>query len=60
MAAAASTDEVKRANVRYHDLASVDYDAKWGIDYGPVGQRQVVGKLRRAVWRPSPHFERER
>ena len=58
MAAAASTDEVKRANVRYHDLASVDYDAKWGIDYGPVGQRQVVGKLRRALGRPPPHFER--
>src|SRR4051795_2637472 len=36
-------------NVRYHDLAASDYDYKWGISYGRIGQDQVVGKLRKAL-----------
>jgi len=59
MAAPATTDEVHEANVRYHDLAAVHYDAKWGIDYGERGQRQVIGKLRKALGVTMlPHFER--
>ena len=49
MAAPSSVDEVKRANVRYHDLAAAAYDAKWGIGYGEGAQEQVVAKLRGAA-----------
>lgn len=59
MAAPATTHEVHEANVRYHDLAAVHYDAKWSIDYGPRGQAQVRAKLRRALaTRPLPRFGR--
>ena len=58
MASPATTDEVHDANVRYHDLAAVHYDAKWGIDYGERGQNQVTGKLRKALGAPAlAHFE---
>src|SRR5215213_2877166 len=43
--APATTDKIRDVNIRYHDLAAGDYDAKWGIDYGEAGQAQVVGKL---------------
>jgi SAM-dependent methyltransferase len=49
MAVATATDDIYEANVRYHDLAAENYDAKWGIDYGERGQCQVVGKLRKAL-----------
>lgn len=49
MAASGATDEIYEANVRYHDLAAGNYDAKWGIDYGERSRRQVVGKLRKAL-----------
>jgi ubiquinone/menaquinone biosynthesis C-methylase UbiE len=42
-------DEIREANVRYHDVAASEYDAKWGISYGPDGRAQVVGKMRRAL-----------
>jgi ubiquinone/menaquinone biosynthesis C-methylase UbiE len=42
--------------VRYHDLAAAQYDAKWGIDYGEVGQAQVTGKLGKALGEPPPSF----
>ena len=58
MASAAAADEVTRANVRYHDLAAARYDAKWGIDYGPVARRQVIDKLSRALGRPPGRFAR--
>jgi len=48
-ASSATPEQIKDANVRYHDLAATEYDAKWGIDLGPVGQAQVLGKLRKAV-----------
>jgi len=53
-----AAEEIRDANVRYHDLASSDYDAKWGIDYGPAGLRQVVGKVRKALGREPGRFER--
>src|SRR3954471_22932602 len=45
-------------NVRYHDLAASDYDYKWGISYGRIGQDQVVGKLRKALGGEPSRFER--
>jgi SAM-dependent methyltransferase len=45
----ATADEIRDVNTRYHDGAAAGYDAKWGIDYGEVGQAQVLGKVRRAL-----------
>jgi SAM-dependent methyltransferase len=53
-AALASPEQIKDANVRYHDAAAADYDAKWGIDLGPVGQAQVRAKLAKALGRLPP------
>ena len=54
--AAATADHIRDVNIRYHDLAAADYDAKWGIDYGQAGQAQVVGKLAKALGeRPGPY-----
>src|SRR5919197_2344088 len=44
-----AADRIREANIRYHDLAADGYDAKWGIGYDGVGERQVVGKLRKAL-----------
>ena len=45
----AISGRIKDANTRYHDAAADEYDAKWGIDYGDVGQAQVRAKLRKAL-----------
>jgi ubiquinone/menaquinone biosynthesis C-methylase UbiE len=45
----AAAEQIKDVNVRYHDVAASDYDAKWGIDFGEKGRRQVLGKLRKAL-----------
>ena len=47
--ATASAEEIRDVNTRYHDGAAAGYDAKWGIDFGPTGQAQVLGKLRKAL-----------
>jgi ubiquinone/menaquinone biosynthesis C-methylase UbiE len=44
-----NADRIRQANARYHDAAAGSYDFKWGIDFGPVGQRQVLAKLRKAL-----------
>ena len=44
-----TAESIREANVRYHDLAAAHYDEKWAIGYGPVGQAQVTGKLRKAL-----------
>src|ERR1700751_1108346 len=49
MQAVRSPDEIRDANTRYHDVAAASYDSKWGIDFGEVGQAQVLGKLRKLV-----------
>ena len=57
MAAAptASPERIKDANTRYHDAAADEYDAKWGIDLGEVGQKQVLAKFEKALGRsPEP------
>jgi SAM-dependent methyltransferase len=51
-------ETIREANVRYHDLAAEHYDAKWGIDYGELGQSQVTGKLRKALGREPERFGR--
>jgi SAM-dependent methyltransferase len=45
----ATPEQIKDWNVRYHDLAASEYDAKWGIDLGEVGQAQVRAKLSKAL-----------
>jgi ubiquinone/menaquinone biosynthesis C-methylase UbiE len=45
----ASAEHIKDVNARYHDAAAEEYDAKWGIDFGEVGQRQVRLKLVKAL-----------
>ena len=42
-------EQIKDVNVRYHDVAAREYDAKWGIDFGEIGQGQVLGKLRKLL-----------
>jgi SAM-dependent methyltransferase len=46
-------EEILDVNRRYHDVAAAGYDAKWGIDYGPTGQGQVLGKVRKLLG-PTP------
>ena len=44
-----TADEIRDVNTRYHDVAAASYDSKWGIDFGEVGQAQVIGKLRKVL-----------
>src|SRR3954463_3131850 len=50
-----SPQEILDVNVRYHDLASHSYDAKWGIDYGDKGAAEVLGKMQKALGRNGTH-----
>ena len=52
------TDRVHEANVLYHDAAAADYDCKWAIDYGEIGQNQVLGKLAKALGAPPGRYPR--
>ena len=45
----ATPEHIKDVNTRYHDAAADEYDAKWGIDFGAVGQEQVRLKLVKAL-----------
>jgi ubiquinone/menaquinone biosynthesis C-methylase UbiE len=45
----ATAAHIKDVNTRYHDAAAEEYDAKWGIDFGAIGQRQVRLKLIKAL-----------
>jgi SAM-dependent methyltransferase len=49
-----TADEIRDVNTRYHDVAASSYDSKWGIDFGEVGQAQVIGKLRKALGPAHP------
>ena len=49
MAAPATAEEIRDVNTRYHDDAAATYDAKWGIDFGPIGLEQVSQKLRKVM-----------
>jgi SAM-dependent methyltransferase len=55
MAVPETTEEILDVNRRYHDVAAVDYDVKWGVDYGEVGRTQVLGKVEKLLGpRPGP------
>jgi hypothetical protein len=45
MEAVRTADDIRDVNTRYHDVAAASYDSKWGIDFGPIGQAQVLGKV---------------
>src|SRR3954453_16675837 len=45
----ATPEHIKDVNTRYHDAAAHEYDAKWGIDFGEIGQRQLRLKLVKAL-----------
>ena len=49
MEAVRTADEIRDVNTRYHDVAADTYDSKWGIDFGEIGQGQVLGKLRKLL-----------
>jgi SAM-dependent methyltransferase len=49
MEALLSADEIRDVNTRYHDVAADSYDSKGGIDFGEIGQAQVLGKLRKLL-----------
>jgi ubiquinone/menaquinone biosynthesis C-methylase UbiE len=55
MQALRTAEEIREVNTRYHDVAASSYDSKWGIDFGPVGQAQVLGKLRKLL---GPELDR--
>ena len=59
MQALRSPDEIRDVNTRYHDVAASTYDAKWGIDFGEVGQDQVIRKMRKLLGSELDHgFDR--
>jgi ubiquinone/menaquinone biosynthesis C-methylase UbiE len=45
----ATPAHIKDVNTRYHDAAAREYDSKWGIDFGQIGQDQVRAKLEKAL-----------
>ena len=49
MAAPPTAEQIREVNTRYHDVAAADYDSKWGIDFGEIGQGQVLGKVRKLL-----------
>jgi ubiquinone/menaquinone biosynthesis C-methylase UbiE len=53
-----NAQEIRDVNTRYHDVAAGHYDAKWGIDFGDVGEGQVVSKVSKALGRRPGHFGR--
>lgn len=53
-----TAEEIRDVNSRYHDVAADSYDAKWGIDFGEIGQAQVLMKVRKALGSTPPPFER--
>lgn len=50
--------QIKHANIKYHDAAADEYDAKWGIGFGELGQAQVIQKLKKALPGHSAQFRR--
>ncbi len=58
MAAPASTESILDVNRRYHDVAALEYDSKWGVDFGPVGRAQVLGKVQKLLGRDPEPFAR--
>jgi SAM-dependent methyltransferase len=56
MAAPPTSHEILDVNRRYHDVAAGEYDTKWGINFGDVGEAQVLGKLSKLLGsQPGPY-----
>jgi ubiquinone/menaquinone biosynthesis C-methylase UbiE len=55
---ALSPGKIRELNTRYHDVAAEHYDCKWGIDFGQIGQDQVIAKLRKALGREPGRYAR--
>jgi len=49
MGATLTAEQIRDVNTRYHDVAAAEYDAKWAISFGELGQAQVRAKLRKAL-----------
>jgi ubiquinone/menaquinone biosynthesis C-methylase UbiE len=49
MEAPSTAEDIRVVNTKYHDVAADSYDAKWGIDFGEIGQQQVMMKLRKVL-----------
>ena len=58
MAAPERTEDILDVNRRYHDVAAAEYDTKWGVDFGAVGQTQVLGKVEKLLGRAPGPFTR--
>jgi SAM-dependent methyltransferase len=58
MTAPDSASEILDVNRRYHDVAALGYDSKWGIDFGAVGRAQVLGKVEKLLGRGPGPFAR--
>lgn len=58
MTAPTTDEEIREVNERYHDVAAITYDSKWGIDFGPIGLAQVEGKLEKVLGKPVPNLGR--
>lgn len=52
-----TAQDIKDFNIAYHDAAAEEYDAKWGIDYGELGQSQVAMKTDKVLGK-NTHFPR--
>jgi ubiquinone/menaquinone biosynthesis C-methylase UbiE len=56
MAAPPTEHEILDVNRRYHDVAAEAYDAKWGISFGEIGHKQVLGKVAKLLGAtPGPY-----
>src|SRR3954447_2778566 len=56
MAAPPTEHEILDVNRRYHDVAAESYDAKWGISFGEIGHKQVLGKVSKLLGpQPGPY-----
>ncbi len=53
-----TSEEIKEANIAYHDAAAHEYDGKWGIDYGPLGKSQVLTKAKKVLGSDPGHYPR--
>ena len=58
MAAPDKTEDVVDVNRRYHDVAAGEYDVKWGVEFGEIGRKQVLGKVEKLLGRAPGPFAR--
>src|SRR3954451_13681574 len=58
MAAPPTEHEILDVNRRYHDVAADSYDAKWGISFGAIGHKQVLGKITKLLGSAPGPFAR--